>query len=429
MTAAPAVAASSVYRNPAPRKVRDATLDHVAIVADSTAGDGGGGGRAGGAGGKGGNGAGGYSGGGGAGAKGGDAGAGGAAVEEQSAEAPSAPSPISARSPRRTCSSPVRQAGGGGDGGEAATAPMAARRQWRPGGSQPGDAGGGAGHGGDAGNGADGGGGGAGGAGDGGISNLGTLNVVGATAVLFGESAKGGDGGKGGSAGAAGNAGQAGTPGRGIQTVPRANRAPTPARRPRVVGANGVSTDDLGGAGPSSGSLTIDTIVEFDPKSLNPATVTLSGAAQNHLQDRHVWAGRRRHGHCRRCPAPTDRLSRISSAQRRGPQLRRPRGADRQRHPQAGCRVVSQREFDVGKLRRPAAFSAPIGNRPECHQPHSGELEAWRNRRLVDDQQLDQRYSRFETQAMIGAGGVASSTAADNPTIGAIVTSTARRST
>jgi hypothetical protein len=56
------------------------TLDHVAIVADSTAGDGGGGGKGGnGAGGySGGGGAGGYSGGGGAGAKGGDAGAGGA---------------------------------------------------------------------------------------------------------------------------------------------------------------------------------------------------------------------------------------------------------------------------------------------------------------------------------------------------------------
>ncbi len=256
------------------------TLNHVAIVADSTAGGGGGGGDGGkgGAGGTGGNGAGGYSGGGGAGAAGGDAGTGGGggggAVGGAAVGGIYNAGSLTLEDALITGSATGGDGGDGGGGADGADGGKGGN-----GGPGDGGAGGGAGHGGNAGDGGNGGGGATGGTAVGGILNVGTLNVVGATAVLFGDSANGGNGGNGGDAGMAGTIGNAGTPGAGN---PRgATSLPGTAGNDGAGGAGGTdgsSVNDLSGA-TTSGSVTIDHhMYEFDPKSLNPAGVTLTSA-------------------------------------------------------------------------------------------------------------------------------------------------------
>jgi hypothetical protein len=167
--------------------------------------------------------------------------------------------------------------GDGGDGGDGADGSDGGKGG--NGGPGDGGAGGGAGHGGNAGDGGDGGGGAAGGAAVGGILNVGTLNVVGATAVLFGDSANGGNGGNGGNAGNAGTVGNAGTPGTGHPNG--ATSLPGTAGNDGADGADGgdgIAVNDLSGT-TTSGSVTIDHhLYEFDPKSLNPAGVTLTSA-------------------------------------------------------------------------------------------------------------------------------------------------------
>jgi hypothetical protein len=405
------------------------TLDHVAIVADSTAGDGGGGGKgaAGGAGGKGGNGAGGYSGGGGAGAKGGDAGGGGLGGGGAiGGSAVGAISNLGSLTLQDVLITGTATGGGGGDGGDGGDGGKGGNGG--PGGSQPGDAGGGAGHGGDAGNGGDGGGGGAGGGAVGGISNLGTLNVVGATAVLFGDSADGGDGGKGGSAGAAGMAGQAGTPGTGNPNG-ATSQPGTDGNdgAPGSFGGNGGSADDLFGAGPSSGSLTSDGhLFEFDPKSLNPATVTLSGAgskftykidmygpAGGGMVDWQVVSGANG-------PALADFVGATSGSLNFG-------GPGAQTvsvtlKPDAALPPNESFTIEIlsptgGVLGTNSAIVQNVINlTPDNWKP--GGTGVWST-----TSNWTSGVPGSSTQAMIGAGGVVSSTAVDNPTIGAIVTS------
>ena len=408
------------------------TLDHVAIVADSTAGDGGGGGKgaAGGAGGKGGNGAGGLSNGGGAGAKGGDAGAGGLGGGGAiGGSAVGAISNLGSLTLQDVLITGTATAGGGGDGGDGGDGANGGKGgNGGPGGSQPGDAGGGAGHGGDGGNGADGGGGAAGGVAVGGISNLGTLDVVGATAVLFGDSAEGGDGGKGGSAGAAGVAGQAGTPGtgnpNGATSQPGADGNDG---APGSFGANGGSVDDLAGAGPSSGSLTIGGhLFEFDPKSLNPATVTLSGAgskfsykidmygpAGGGVVDWQVVSGANG-------PALADFVGATSGTLNFG-------GPGAQTvsvtlKPDAALPPNESFTIEIlsptgGVLGTNSAIVQNVINlTPDNWKP--GGTGVWST-----TSNWTSGIPGSSTQAMIGAGGVVSSTASDNPTIGAIVTS------
>ncbi|HEU0114592.1 MAG TPA: hypothetical protein VFQ80_07945, partial [Thermomicrobiales bacterium] len=407
-------------------------LDHVAIVADSTAGDGGGGGKgaAGGAGGKGGNGAGGYSGGGGAGAKGGDGGGGGAGGGGAAGgSAVGAISNLGSLTLQDVLITGTAAGGGGGDGGDGGDGAKGGNGgNGGPGGQEPGDAGGGAGHGGDAGNGGDGGGGGAGGGAVGGISNLGTLNVVGATAVLFGDSAEGGDGGKGGSAGGAGVAGQPGTPGtgnpNGATSQPGTDGGDGASGS---FGAGGGSADDLAGAGPSSGSLTIEGhLFEFDPKSLNPATVTLSGGGSKFSYKIDMYG-----------PAGGGSVEWQVVSGANGPAFADFVGATSGtlNFGGPGAQTVSV------TLKPDAALPANESFTIEILSPTSGVLgtnsaivqnvanltpDNWKPGSAGDWSTTSNWTSGIpgsSTQAIIGAGGVVSSTASDNPTIGAIVTS------